>query len=84
MHRYQQLLQSRGGLFHHYERVHHDRSHKKWFNSTKWFGFEETSVDSISSGLVLHGSGEWTQVLVKEKASNFVTTLLTSFTCDKV
>lgn len=55
-----------------------------WFNSTKRFGFEETSVDNISSDLVLHGTDEWTQVLVKEKASKFVTTLLKSFTCDKV
>ncbi|MDH4438949.1 MAG: hypothetical protein QE284_01005 [Rhizobium sp.] len=45
---------------------------------------EETAVDSIYSGLVLRGTDEWTEVLVKEKASNFVTTLLTSFTYEKV
>lgn len=45
---------------------------------------EETAVDSIYSGLMLRATDEWTQVLVKEKASNFVTTLLTSFTYEKV
>lgn len=45
---------------------------------------EEAAVDSIYSGLMLRGTDEWTEVLVKEKASNFVTTLLTSFTYDKV
>ncbi|MDR6635452.1 hypothetical protein J2X72_004266 [Phyllobacterium sp. 1468] len=44
---------------------------------------EETAVDSIYSGLMLRGTNEWTEVLVKEKASNFVTTLLTSFTFDR-
>ena len=43
---------------------------------------EEAAVDSIYSGLMLRGTNEWTEVLVKEKASNFVTTLLTSFTFD--
>ncbi|MDO9415515.1 hypothetical protein [Pararhizobium sp.] len=45
---------------------------------------EEAAVDSIYTGLMLRGTNEWTEVLVKEKASNFVTTLLTSFTYDKV
>ncbi|UVC12556.1 hypothetical protein IHQ71_30465 (plasmid) [Rhizobium sp. TH2] len=45
---------------------------------------EEAAVDSIYSGLMLRGTNEWTEVLVKEKASNFVTTLLTSFTYNKV
>ncbi|KQU73563.1 MULTISPECIES: hypothetical protein [Ensifer] len=45
---------------------------------------EEAAVDSIYSGLTLRGTDEWTEVLVKEKASNFVTTLLTSFTYDRV
>ena len=45
---------------------------------------EEAAVDSIYTGLMLRGTDEWTEVLVKEKASNFVTTLLTSFTYDKV
>ncbi|MDZ7875098.1 MAG: hypothetical protein U5N27_19595 [Rhizobium sp.] len=45
---------------------------------------EETAVDSIYTSLALRGTDEWTEVLVKEKASNFVTTLLTSFTYDKV
>lgn len=45
---------------------------------------EETAVDSIYTALHVRGTDEWTQVLVKEKASNFVTTLLTSFTYDKV
>lgn len=44
---------------------------------------EEAAVDSIYSGLMLRGTNEWTEVLVKEKASNFVTTLLTSFTFDR-
>lgn len=44
---------------------------------------EEAAVDSIYSGLMLRGTDEWTEVLVKEKASNFVTTLLTSFSYDK-
>lgn len=45
---------------------------------------EEAAVDSIYTGLMLRGTDKWTEVLVKEKASNFVTTLLTSFTYDKV
>ncbi|WP_027145348.1 hypothetical protein [Mesorhizobium sp. WSM3626] len=45
---------------------------------------EEAAVDSIYTGLMLRGTDEWTELLVKEKASNFVTTLLTSFTFDKV
>ncbi|PZM16489.1 hypothetical protein [Rhizobium tubonense] len=45
---------------------------------------EEAAVDSIYTGLMLRGTDEWTEILVKEKASNFVTTLLTSFTFDKV
>lgn len=44
---------------------------------------EEAAVDSIYSGLMLRGSDQWTETLVKEKASNFVTTLLTSFTFDR-
>ncbi|MEP7453338.1 hypothetical protein [Phyllobacterium sp. SB3] len=44
---------------------------------------EEAAVDNIYSGLMLRGSDQWTETLVKEKASNFVTTLLTSFTYDK-
>jgi hypothetical protein len=44
---------------------------------------EEAAVDSIYSDLRLRGTDEWTEVLVKEKASNFVTTLLTSFTYDR-
>jgi hypothetical protein len=44
---------------------------------------EEAAVDSIQSDLMLRGTNEWTEVLVKEKASNFVTTLLTSFTYDR-
>jgi len=45
---------------------------------------EEAAVDSIYTGLMLRGTDEWTEVLVKEKASNFVTSLLTSFTYDKI
>ncbi|MBM7050320.1 MULTISPECIES: hypothetical protein [Rhizobium] len=44
---------------------------------------EEAAVDSIYTDLRLRGTDEWTEVLVKEKASNFVTTLLTSFTFDR-
>lgn len=44
---------------------------------------EEAAVDSIHTDLRLRGTDEWTEVLVKEKASNFVTTLLTSFTFDR-
>ncbi|GEO84127.1 MULTISPECIES: hypothetical protein [Alphaproteobacteria] len=44
---------------------------------------EEAAVDSIYTGLMLRGTNEWTEVLVKEKASNFVTSLLTSFTFDR-
>jgi hypothetical protein len=45
---------------------------------------EEAAVHSIFSDLRLRGTDEWTEVLVKERASNFVTTLLTSFTYDRV
>ena len=44
---------------------------------------EEAAVDSINTDLRLRGTDEWTQLLVKERASNFVTTLLTSFTYDR-
>ncbi|CUX54840.1 hypothetical protein L902_01065 [Agrobacterium radiobacter DSM 30147] len=33
---------------------------------------------------MLRGTDEWTEVFVKEKASNFVTSLMTSFTYDRV
>ena len=41
---------------------------------------EEAAVASIYTDLRLRGSNEWTETLVKEKATNIVTTLLTSFT----
>lgn len=44
---------------------------------------EEAAVDSIYTDLRLRGTSEWTEVLVKERASSFVTTLLTSFTYDR-
>ncbi|APO79397.1 hypothetical protein AM571_PC01666 (plasmid) [Rhizobium etli 8C-3] len=44
---------------------------------------EAAAVDSIYTDLRLRGTDEWTEVLVKERASNFVTTLLTSFTYDR-
>ncbi len=44
---------------------------------------EEAAVDSIYADLRLRGTDEWTETLVKERASNFVTTLLTSFTFDR-
>ena len=44
---------------------------------------EAAAVDSIYSDLRLRGTNEWTEVLVKDKASNSVTTLLTSFTYDR-
>ncbi len=44
---------------------------------------EEAAVDSIHTDLRLRGTNEWTETLVKERASNFVTTLLTSFTYDR-
>jgi len=44
---------------------------------------EEAAVDSIYTDLRLRGTDEWTEILVKEKASNFVTTLLTSFAYDR-
>ncbi len=44
---------------------------------------EEAAVDSIYSDLRLRGTNEWTEMLVKDRASNFVTTLLTSFTYDR-
>ena len=44
---------------------------------------EEAAVDSIQTDLRFRGTDEWTEVLVKEKASNFVTSLLTSFTYDR-
>ncbi|MFN7022967.1 MAG: hypothetical protein ACK4QP_00280 [Pseudorhizobium sp.] len=40
---------------------------------------EEGAVDSIYSDLRLRGTNEWIETLVKEKATNIVTTLLTSF-----
>jgi hypothetical protein len=45
---------------------------------------EEAAVDSIYTDLRLRGTDEWTEVLVKERASNFVTSLLTSFTFDRI
>jgi hypothetical protein len=44
---------------------------------------EEGAVDSIYADLRLRGTNEWTQTLVKEKATNIVTTLLTSFTFEQ-
>lgn len=44
---------------------------------------EEAAVDSIYTDLRLRGTSEWTEVLVKERASSFVTTLLISFTYDR-
>lgn len=44
---------------------------------------EEAAVDSIYTDLRLRGTDEGTEVLVKERASNFVTTLLTSFTYER-
>jgi hypothetical protein len=44
---------------------------------------EEAAVDSIHTDLRLRGTDEWTEVLVKERVSNFVTTLLTSFTYER-
>jgi hypothetical protein len=44
---------------------------------------EEGAVDSIYSDLRLRGTSEWTETLVKEKATNIVTTLLTSFTFEQ-
>ncbi|WP_395517868.1 hypothetical protein [Pseudorhizobium flavum] len=44
---------------------------------------EEGAVDSIYSDLRLRGTTEWTETLVKEKATNIVTTLLTSFTFEQ-
>jgi L-2-hydroxyglutarate oxidase LhgO len=44
---------------------------------------EEAAVDGIYTDLRLRGTNEWTETLVKERASNFVTTLLTSFTYDR-
>lgn len=44
---------------------------------------EEAAVDSIHTDLRLRGTDAWTETLVKEKASNFVTSLLTSFTYDR-
>ncbi len=38
---------------------------------------EEAAVDSIYTDLILREIDEWTEVLVKKRASNFVTTLLT-------
>ena len=43
---------------------------------------EQAAVDSIYTDLRLRGTSEWTEVLVKDNASNFVTSLLTSFTYD--
>jgi hypothetical protein len=44
---------------------------------------EEAAVDSIYSDLRLRGTNKWTETLVKEKATNIVTTLLTSFTFEQ-
>lgn len=44
---------------------------------------EEAAIDDIYTALMLRGTDEWTEVLVKEKASNFVATLLPLFTYDK-
>lgn len=44
---------------------------------------EEGAVDSIYTDLRLRGTDEWTEALGKEKASNFVTRLLTSLTFDR-
>jgi len=44
---------------------------------------EEAAVDSIYTDLRLRGTSEWAEVLVKERASSFDTTLLTSFTYDR-
>ncbi|WCJ65916.1 MULTISPECIES: hypothetical protein [Agrobacterium] len=44
---------------------------------------EEAAVDSIYTDLRLRDTDEWTETLVKERASNFVTSLLTSFTYDR-
>lgn len=44
---------------------------------------EEGAVDSIYSDLRLRGTNEWTETLVKEKATNIVTNLLTSFTFEQ-
>ncbi len=44
---------------------------------------EAAAVDSIQTDLRFRGTDAWTELLVKEKASNFVTTLLTSFTFDR-
>lgn len=44
---------------------------------------EEGAVESIYSDLRLRGTNEWTETLVKEKAANIVTTLLTSFTYEQ-
>lgn len=41
---------------------------------------EEGAVDSIYSDLRLRGTSAWTETLVKEKAANIATMLLTSFT----
>ena len=43
----------------------------------------QQAVDSIYADLRLRGTNEWTQTLVKEKATNIVTTLLTSFTFEQ-
>ena len=44
---------------------------------------EQAAVDSIYTDLRLRGTSEWAEVLVKDNASNFVTSLLTSFTYDR-
>lgn len=43
---------------------------------------EEVAVDCIQSEVTLRGATAWTETLVKEKASNFVTNLLTSLRYD--
>ncbi len=44
---------------------------------------EEAAVDSIDTNLRLRGTSEYTEMLVKSRASNFVPTLLTPFTYDR-
>ena len=44
---------------------------------------EEAAVDSIYTDLRMRGSNKWTETLVKEKAANIATSLLTSFTFER-
>jgi len=62
--------------------IYHTDGEKAFLDNIK--RIEEAAVDSIYSDLRLRGTNEWTEVLVKDKASNFVTTLLTSFTYDRI